>query len=204
MKKILLILLLLMLLGSCSSRSDDDSYIIISQNKVDGYDIYEYEHNGLFCNTLYQDVYYSDADYNYGFTFKGCSPGITFFIKYNGQYIYIEEALDQGLITMESLLPELSQLERETEELPEEADYMWLDFWIMGDVVYAYCGGECDQEGSEQFMINGQLYEYTTSGCLQDYILFMQINREYVPIANLIDRGDIDGEYLIPLLNEVS
>ena len=202
MKKILLVLLLLLLLTSCTSMSPED-YHIISKNPVDGYDIYEYDHDSIFCNTYYEDVYYSDETYNNGFTIKGCSQDMTFFIKQNDTFIYIEEALNLGIITIESLLPELTQLERESEEFSnEEADYLWLGFFILGKVVYAYGGGECDQYGTEIFYINGKEYFYSATGCLKEHILYMQVDREYVPIATLIAGKEIDGLYLIPLLTE--
>ena len=200
MKKILLSLVLLLLLISCASYSPEN-YHIISNDKVDGYDIYEYEHKGVFCNTYYEDVYYSGKTYNYGFSFYGCSADMTFFIKKDDEYIYLQNALGQGLISLESLIPELEQLQRYPEEISsEEADYYWLDFHINNKVIYVYAGGECDQNSSEIFIIDGTEYSYSASGCLQDHILFMRENREYVPVAELLMEGDIDGQYLIPLL----
>ena len=202
MKKILLILCLSFTLFSCSKAND--KYIRVSDNLVDGYYIYEYDYNDFFCRTEYTDIYYSDETYNYGFSFMGCNPSVTFFILKDGQYVYIEEALDSGYITIESLLPFLEQFEREPEEIESDnADYYWLDFHIGGDVVYAYAGGVCDQAGSESFTINGKNYVYQASGCLKEHILFMEVNHEYVPIAELIENETIDGMYLIPLLTEV-
>ncbi len=202
MKKILLMLILPFLLISCTSNSPDN-YFTISDDLVDGYYIYQNKHNEFFCRTLYEDVYYSDETYNYGFTFYGCSPDASFFIIHNGEYVYLEAALAEGLISMESLLPLLEQLERESEDLDtEEADYHWLGFFIYGHVVYAYAGGECDQSGTETFIINGTTYTYTANGCLKEHILYMEKYGEYTSCAELIAEGEIDPIYLIPLLTE--
>ncbi len=103
MKKCLLILMLLCLIIGCQSHSPDD-YIIISESPVDGYDIYQLEHHGFLCNNIYQDIYYSDANYNYGFSFQACSHDMSFFIKHEGEYIYLKNALHENMLTMESLL----------------------------------------------------------------------------------------------------
>lgn len=202
MKKILLIFLLLLMSLSCTSKSADN-YHIISNHKVDGYDIYEYNHNDFFCKTYYEDIYYSDSLYNYGFSFYGCAADMTFFIKQGNEYIYVQDALEQGFITLESLLPELEKLERHPEEIStEEADYYWLDFYINHKVVYAYAGGECNQTRNETFIIDGIEYYYSARGCLLENILYMRNNNEYVPVSSLLAEGDIDGQYLIPLLKE--
>ncbi|MCK4551941.1 MAG: hypothetical protein KAU02_03415 [Tenericutes bacterium] len=202
MKKILLSLVLLLLLISCGSRSPED-YHIISDSTVDGYYIYEYEHKGIFCNTYYEDIYYSGAVYNYGFSFYSCSADMTFFINKDGEFIYLQVAMEQGLISLESLMPELDELQRHPEEISsDEADYYWLDYHIDHKVVYAYAGGECDLNSSETFIIDGKTYYYNASGCLQDHILFLRVNQEYVTIAKLLMEGEIDGKYIIPLLTE--
>ena len=200
MKRILIILVLVFLLTSCKP----NTYSIYNEETVDGYIIYQKEANGIFCNTTYEDIYYSGETYNYGFSFQSCSAEMTFFIlNSNSDYVYLEDALNQGLITLDSLIPKLTQLERNPEEImSDEADYYWLDFHIDGKVVYAYAGGVCDQSGSETFIINGINYEYNANGCLKDNILFMRIDGENIPLATLISDGIIDGEYLIPLLNE--
>ena len=200
MKKILLILVFVFLLSSCKS----STYFIVSDEPVDGYYIYQKEHSGIFCNTTYEDVYYSGETYNYGYSFKGCSADMTYFIRDGiSNYIYLHEALDQRLISLDSLIPELMQLERNPEEImSDEADYYWLDFHIEGQVVYAYAGGECDQNGNETFIINGKTYIYNASGCLKDNILFMRIEGVNTPVATLLNDGTINGEYLIPLLTE--
>ncbi len=199
MKKIILVLILPFLLLSCANSPED--YQIFSETQVDGYYIYELEHKGLFCNTYYEDVYYSGETFNYGFVFEGCSPAMTFFIIHDGDYVYLLDALNEGFITIESLMPLMVQLERHPEEISsDETDYYWLDFHIMGRVVYAYAGGECDQMGTETFTIDGEEYEYTANGCLEEHILFMEVDGEFVPVANLLSSGFIDGEYLIPLL----
>ncbi len=202
MKKILLILVFVFLLTSCKS----NTYIIISDEPVDGYFIYQKEHNGIFCNTYYEDIYYSGETYNYGYSFKGCSADMTFFIRDGiSNYIYLRDALDQKLISLDSLRPELMQLKRNPEEImSDEADYYWLDFHIEGNVVYAYAGGECDQNKNETFIINGKTYIYNASGCLKDNILFMRIEGINTPVATLLSDGSINGEYLIPLLEEQS
>ncbi len=198
MKKIIP-LLLLFLLSACRSTT----YIIVSDEPVDGYDILQKESKSVLCNSYWQDVYYSGEVYNYGYRFKSCSPEMTFFILVNDDYIYLHEALDRGLITLESLRPELNQLERDPEEISsDEADYYWLDFHIGSEVVYAYAGGECDQAGSETFIINQTTYAYSASGCLKENILFMRIDGENIPVATLIENNDIDPNLLIPLLEE--
>ena len=200
MKKILLILIFIFLLSSCKS----NTYVIISDEPVDGYYIYKKEYNKTFCRTTYEDIYYSGETYNYGYSFKGCSADMTFFILDGvSNYIYLRVALDQGLISIDSLRPELMQLERNPEKIQsDEADYYWLDFHIDGQVVYAYAGGECDQSGTETFIINGITYIYSASGCLKDNILFMRIDGVNTPVATLLNDGVINGEYLIPLLTE--
>lgn len=204
MKKFLLLPLLVLLLGlySCFNRTDGD-YIIISNQKVDGYDIYQLEHHGLFCNQNYQDIYYSGKTYNYGFSFKACSHDMSFFILSGAEYIYLGDAIDIGLISIESLLPELEAFERDPEViLEDEAEYYWSDFHINGDVVYIYAGGECDQYKEEIFVIDGNTYFYGATGCLKSHILFMQVNGSYVSVQSLISEGEIDPTYLIPLLEE--
>ena len=198
MKKILLVFVFILLLSSCKS----SEYIIISNNPVDGYHIYQKEHNGVLCNTTYEDIYYSGEDYNYGYSFKSCSADMTYFIRDGlSDYIYLRDALDQKLISLESLKVELMELERNPEEImSDEADYYWLDFHIEGQVVYAYAGGVCDQNGSETFIINGETYFYNADGCLKANILFMRIDGVNTPIATLLNDGSINGEYLIPLL----
>jgi hypothetical protein len=200
MKKILILLIFTLLLSACGT----STYDIVDEDTVDGYLIYKKEEKGLFCNTYWEDVYYSSETYNFGFSFYGCSASMTFFIMNNDmEYVYIRDALDQGLITLDSLIPHLSQLERNPEEISsDEADYYWLDFHIDGRVVYAYAGGVCDQNGSETFVINGTTYIYSANGCLKDNILFMRIDGENIPIITLLNNGTVDGEYLIPLLIE--
>ena len=197
MYRYLLVLLCVLLLTSCG----EPDYEIISSDPVDGYHIYLKERTGLFCGTYYEDVYYSGEVYNYGFRFRACDPSMAVFIKSGDSYIYLQTALDQGLITMESLLPELQELIRQPEEIEsDEADYYWLDFHIGGHVVYAYAGGECDMATTETFVIDGASYGYSATGCLKEHILYMEIDHEYTPIADLIDNGTIDPTYLIPLL----
>ena len=203
MKKIMIVLFLSFILFSCSN--NEKKYKLISEDTVDGYYLYEYDYNDFFCNTYFEDIYYSDDLFNYGFSFEGCNPSVTFFILKDGEFIYIEEALDLGYITIESLLPFLERLERHPEEIEsDEADYYWLDFYIKGDVVYAYAGGICDQAGSETFTIDGKDYVYEATGCLKEHILYMEVDHEYVPIADLIADETIDGKYLIPLLTELN
>ncbi len=200
MKKILLILLLVFLLTSCKS----SKYFVISDETVDGYYIYQKEHNGFFCNTTYEDIYYSGVTYNYGYSFKSCSADMSFFIyDGNSNYIYLRDALEQRLISLNSLRPELMQLQRNPEEImSDDADYYWLDFHIGRNVVYAYAGGECDQNGNETFIINGKSYVYNANGCLKDNILFMRIDGVNIPVSTLLNDGIIDEDYLIPLLIE--
>ncbi len=202
MKNILLSLVFVFLLSACRS----STYFIISDDTVDGYYIYQKEQSGLFCNSYWEDIYYSGENYNYGYRSKGCGADMSYFIKHTTtEYIYLRDALDQGLITIESLIPQLMELERNPEEFSsDEADYYWLDFHIDGQVVYAYAGGECDQSGNETFIINGTTYTYSASGCLKDNILFMRIEGNNTPVINLLNDGTINGEYLIPLLNEQS
>lgn len=201
MKKLILILLLPFFLLSCTS----NTYITVSNRTVDGYQIYEQPHSSFFCKTYYEDVYYSGETYNYGYAFNGCSSEMSFYIIYGGEYVYLRDALDQKIISLDSLIPELERLDRHPEEISSgEADYYWLDFHIGRHVVYAYAGGECDQAGTETFVIGGQTYTYSASGCLKDHILFMQIDGEYIDVASLITDGTIDGTYLIPLLNKSS
>ena len=200
MKKIMILLIFTLLLSACGA----SNYDIVDEDTVDGYLIYKKEEKGLFCNTYWEDVYYSGETYNYGFSFQACSANMTFFIiNDNMEYVYLKDALDQGLITLDSLIPHLSQLKRNPEEiLSDEADYYWLDFHIDGHVVYAYAGGVCDQNGSETFVINGTTYTYNANGCLKDNILFMRIDGENIPIITLLSNGTVDGKYLIPLLTE--
>lgn len=198
MKKILIIILFVFLLSSCKS----SNYIIVSDGPVDGYYIYRKEYNKMLCRTTYEDIYYSGETYNYGYSFKGCSADMTFFIMDgSSNYIYLRDALDLSLISLDSLRPELMELERNPEKImSDEADYYWLDFHIDGQVVYAYAGGECDQSGNETFIIDEETYIYNANGCLKDNILFMRIDGVNTPVATLLDEGYINGEYLIPLL----
>ncbi len=201
MKKILLLLVFTILLTACKS----SEYIIVSNEPVDGYYIYQKEQKGILCNTFYEDVYYSGPIFNYGYSFKSCSADMTYFImESSSSYLYLGSAIEQGIITIDSLVPHLMQLTRNPEIISsEEADYYWLDFHINGKVVYAYAGGECDQNGNETFVINGATYVYNASGCLIDNILFMRINGINTPIATLLNDGTVNGEYLIPLLTEI-
>ncbi|AIO19586.1 hypothetical protein KQ51_01712 [Candidatus Izimaplasma bacterium HR1] len=198
MKKILISFLFILLLSSCQP----SSYIIVSVEPVDGYYIYYKEQNGILCNTYWEDIFYSGEIYNYGYSFKGCSANMSYFIKTgDSEYIYLRDALDLEYITLDSLIPELMMLERNPEIIEsDEADYYWLDFHIDGKVVYAYAGGECDQNGSETFIIDNTTYTYNASGCLKDNILFMRIDGTDIPVETLLSDGSIDGEYLIPLL----
>jgi len=150
MKKFIFILMLVLLLTSCSSKS----YVIVSEETVDGYFIYQKESKGIFCNTSYEDIYYSGETYNYGYRFKSCGADMTYFIKDGiSSYTYLRDALDQKLISLDSLIPELMELTRNPEQiLSDNADYYWLDFHIERNVVYAYAGGECDQFGNETFI----------------------------------------------------
>jgi hypothetical protein len=199
MKQLLLVLLFTFLLSACKA----PDYNLKSDTMVDGYYIYEMDQSGPLCNTYYQEVFYSGPIYNYGFRFQGCSPGMTYYIDKAGEYIYLQDAINQGIITIESLLPELEQLERDPEIISsEEADYYWLDFHVNGFVVRAYAGGVCDQSGQETFEIEGTTYYYNASGCLKDHILYIQIDGTYLPVADLIQDGTIDATYLIPLLTE--
>ena len=129
---------------------------------------------------------------------------MSYFIKTGSTvYTYVGYALNDGIITLDSLIPELMELERDSEEImSDEADYYWLDFHIGGAVVYAYAGGECDQNASETFVIENITYTYTANGCLKDNILFMRIDGINIPVATLLDNGTINGKYLIPLLTE--
>lgn len=199
--KHLLLLLLVVLLASCGS----PDYEIISENRVDGYYIYEKQHRGLFCNQEFEIVFYSGPEYNYGYRFQGCDPSMTYFILTGDEYLHLQAAINEGIISIESLLPELDELVRQPEPFEsDEADYYWLDFHIMGEVVYAYAGGPCDQVGEEFFEIDGTSYVYEASGCLQDHILFIRRDGEDVPVATLLAQGEIDGRYLIPLLTPVT
>lgn len=200
MRKIVLVFVLLLLLVSCN-KEESSRYKVISNNPVDGYDIYEYDHSDFFCKTLYEDVFYSGKDYNYGYEFYGCNPDKTFFIKENGEYIYLLDAINLGFISIESLIPELNQLTRHPEEISyDEADYYWTDFHILGQVVYVYAGGSCDAFITETFIIDGQSYTYTANGCVKTNTLYMEFEREFVAVADLLAEGKIDGKYLIPFL----
>lgn len=202
MKKILILLSLSFILISCRSYSSK-SFRLYSETSVDGYFIYERTHNDFFCKTYYEDIYYSDKDYNYGLTFIGCNPDMTFFILVEDEYVYLHDALEQELISFESLMPLLKMLSRNPETISEsEADYYWLDFHINNKVVYAYAGGTCDQKEREYFIINNTEYYYEATGCLNDNILYMEIDGEYLPVKQLIQEDIINGEYLIPLLTE--
>lgn len=200
MKNILLSFLFIFLLTSCTS----STYQVISDEPVDGYYIYHKESKGLFCNTYWEDIFYSGKTYNYGYRHKGCNANMAYFIKIsNAEYIYLGYALDENIITLDSLIPELMELDRDPEEIKyDEADYYWLDFHISGNVVYAYAGGECDQNGSETFVIENITYTYSANGCLKENILFMRFDGINIPVATLLSNGTINGEYLIPLLTE--
>lgn len=202
MKKIFISVLFIFLLSSCKS----STYIIVSNEKVDGHYIYQKENSGILCNTYWEDIYYSGETFNYGYSFKGCGADMTYFILIGSdEYLYLGDAINQGIITLESLIPELMQLERNPEEfMSDEADYYWLDFHINKQVVYAYAGGECDQNGSETFIINNETYTYSANGCLLDNILFMRIDGEHIPVSSLLNNGIIDSKYLIPLLTKES
>jgi hypothetical protein len=201
MKKYMLSILLVLLLSACKSSTYTD---VGDDDLVDGYTIYQKEASGLFCNSYWEDIYYSDETYNYGYRYQSCSADQSFFIKdKNGDYVYLRDALDEGLITLESLIPRLMRLERHPEEISNnDADYYWLDFHIGRHVVYAYAGGVCDEDKTETFTINGELYGYRASGCLKDNILFMRIDGENIPVATLLSNGTIEGNYLIPLLTK--
>ena len=187
MKKIILILFLSFLLTSCKPAS----YEGISTDLVDGYIIYHKEHNGILCNSMWEDVYYSGETYNFGFRYKACSPEMAYFIKdAEGEYVYLHYAIKEGLITIDSLLPHLEQLERHPETIEEdEADYYWLDFHIGTDVVYAYSGGDCGEVKTETFIIDGATYTYSAAGCMKDHILYMRIDGENIPISSLIQES---------------
>lgn len=129
---------------------------------------------------------------------------MTFFIHAGSTYIYLQDAIDIGLISVESLISELQQLNRNPEAIiSDKADYYWLDYFINGHGVYVYAGGNCDTIEEEIFIIDDKQYSYTASGCLNDNILYMRINREYVSVSELILTGVIEGKYLIPLLKEL-
>jgi hypothetical protein len=205
MKKgfVLMLLLMMFFLKACVSYSDRN-FIIISEDKVDGYDIYEYQHSILLCKNYYEEVYYSGETYNYGFSFYACSHDLTFFIKKDGEYIDLHDAIDQKIISIESLIPELEKFKREPEIIStKKADYYWLDFHINNRVVYAYAGGACEEHHEEIFLINGESYQYSASGCLKEHILFMKIDESYRPINELLDEGLIEGKYLVPLLDSI-
>jgi hypothetical protein len=202
MKKLLILLSLSVLLVSCKSYSSK-SFRLYSETDVDGYFVYEKTHNDFFCKTYYEDIYYSGKDYNYGLSFIGCSPDMTFFILVEDEYVYLHDALDQELISLESLMPLLKMINRDPEIISDDkTDYYWLDFWINDKVVYAHAGGKCGQTRREYFTINNQEYYYEASGCMEDNILYMQIEGEYVSMKQLINEGIIDAEYIIPLLIE--
>ena len=197
MKRVLIVFLLMLLLTSCRPTT----YEVASKNEVNGFTIYQKVMTNNTCQAFWTDVFYSGEDYNYGFGFSACSFQKTVFIMYNNEYVYLRDALEQKLITIEALLPELDELERIPEEiLSSEADYYWLDFHIDGRVVYAYAGGECDQNGSETFIINDITYSYNADGCLGEHILYMRVDGLNIPIADLISDGTVDANYLIPLL----
>ncbi len=200
MKKIVLTLLFILLLSACGS----SNYVNVNDEYVDGYIIYHKENTGFMCSTYYDEIYYSGPIYNYGFRYKGCSPGMAYYIRNSdGEYIYLHDALEQDLITLESLMPVLSELERIPEEISSShADYYWMDFHIGGDVIYVYAGGECDQAGEETFFINGDKYTYSASGCLQEHIIYMNYNNEYTPIIDLIESDTVDPLLLIPFLTK--
>ncbi|QMS84666.1 hypothetical protein [Candidatus Xianfuyuplasma coldseepsis] len=201
MKKILTSLVVLLLLSACKPSPED--YLPYKDIEVDGYAIYTLDQGGLFCNSEYADIYYSGPVYNYGFTFTACSHDMNYFIKVNDEFMFLGEAINQDIVSLDSLLPYLEEIPRESEEFEsDEADYYWLDFHINHEVVYAYAGGECDQAGSEIFEINGTTYSYHATGCLKDHILYMKDEGMYIPVATLLANGTIDGEYLIPLLDE--
>jgi len=199
MKKIVLLLLFILLLTACGTKK----YVLVSENLVDGYYIYQKEQSGIFCNSYWEDVYYSGETYNYGYRYKGCGADMSYFILDGVRYVYLRDALEGGQITLDSLIPELMELDRNPEEFEDEADYYWLDYHIDGKVVYAYAGGTCEMFSTERFIIDGTTYTYSAGGCLKDNILFMNINGNYTPIQSLLDDGSIDGELLIPLLTEI-
>jgi hypothetical protein len=193
------IIVLILLLTACKP----SEYVLVSDTPIDGYFLY-LETKQTTCNQTWTDIYYSGESYNYGFEYKACNWEKRVFILYGGEYEYLRDAVDQGVVTIESLLPYLEQIEREPEEIAsDEADYYWMDFHINGDVVYVYAGGECDQAGSEEFLIDGITYEYTASGCLQEHILYMRVDGDEVPIADLILDGTVEPQYLIPMLTEL-
>jgi hypothetical protein len=100
-------------------------------------------------------------------------------------------------------MPLLKMINRDPEIISDDkTDYYWLDFWINDKVVYAHAGGDCGQTRREYFTINNQEYYYEASGCMEDNILYMQIEGEYVSMKQLINEGIIDAEYIIPLLTE--
>lgn len=191
-------IILILLLSACKS----SNYVEI--NQVDGYPLYQKEPSGFHCESKWEDIYYSGEVYNYGFRYTSCSADKSFFIiDENGDYIYIRDALSEGIISLESLIPLLTELKRNPEEFSSsKADYYWLDFHIGPNVVYAYAGGPCDEEKTETFIINNATYTYTASGCLKDNILFLRIDGEEQPISTLLKDGTIQGEVLIPLLKK--
>lgn len=201
MKHVGLLVAVLMMLSACGS----SDYVIISEEPVDGYYIYQKQYSSLFCRSFYEDIYYSGPVYNYGYRYKACDPQMTIFIRVGGDYLYLGEALDQGLVSLESLIPELDQLERHPEEISStKAGYVWTDFHISGFVVQIYAGGECDQHMTETFVIDGSTYVFEASGCLREHLLYMEIAGEEIPVAELIADGTIDGTLLIPMLTPLS
>ena len=200
MKKLLLIpfLLFLLTLSAC----DGWKYEIISEGTVNGYYIYEKVPTGAIETAYFEDIYLSEEDYNYGFGYSGGERDERFFIRKEGKYIYLRQALEDGLITIDTLLPELNQFERQPGEVSSSSTgYHWLDFYINGQPVYLFAGGECDQAGHEMFTIDGIKYLYHASGCLQDHLLYMNLEGYWVSVSSLIDDDTIDGELLIPILD---
>jgi hypothetical protein len=192
---------ILFLLTSCSN---EQKYSIAFDQTVDGYYIYKFKHNNVICRTTYTDIYYSGDTYNYGLSFQSCSHDMTYFIKMNDTYIYLQNAINQGLISIDSLLPNLEKFPRDPEEIStKKTDYYWLDFYINGNVVYAYAGGHCNDELIETFELDNATYYYKTFGCQDNqinHILYVNINRTMIPLSEFIQNQDIDPLLVIPLL----
>jgi hypothetical protein len=193
MKKIMMVLMisLVMVLSGCGL-----NYEVISENKVDGYDIYKVK-QGMTCEAYFEDVYYSDSDYVYFYGYSGCSAQEMFLIKDGYEFIYLRDAIEEGLITVESLMAELHQRERYDVYYSEGPKYVGIDFYIDGVEVLEYASNTCLETGVEVLYVGDEyVYTYPINNCGYNHALYMYVNDEYVTVSSLLDDGVISFDQI--------
>ena len=94
---------------SCSGYKNTDYYI-------GDYKVY-YEDKGT-CEILILQPFYTDEEYIYAFGFGGCDAGSYYFIKINDEYIDVETAIEEQLITIDQVIA--SQIDVYTKAVDDE------------------------------------------------------------------------------------